>query len=459
MCLLGSATDAVKAGLEIIEAMRTASGDTIRVSIETGDVEEIGGDAFGDPVNLSARILSRTPAGEVWFGPGARACMNESELSWEPVGNFSFKGIAGEPLCCRAVPSGRAWLSETLCDAIAERRLVRVRPDQLLGKFPSDAIVLLEGFKPGADNTTNVLKAMPVLEPKQIYLASATIAAADRIAWQDSGRQLLIGDEDGVTHAIAQVEAELSFSASPDDIDSLHAGETMVVTGLTALKNMELTVCGLALPQVPFSGIVSSYSYDLLADGNWSTRADQALLRVDVRSDGVLLHALRRGVEVDGHPLKAGTTIAPLNSTVIRVPNGELRYQELQDSYAGIIFFESNTSVTIKPGQAVEIGRSPNPPGLALPSRPGKSNIQWCSGEPARRAKERGFTMDRVLAGRRQAALHISQDGIHLTPLHKSCPTYVLGVSGLRRISVAERIGIADRVVAGTNVVGLRAAA
>ena len=47
MCLMRSATDGLNAGLEIIEAMRTpAAADTIRISVETGDVEEIDGDAF-----------------------------------------------------------------------------------------------------------------------------------------------------------------------------------------------------------------------------------------------------------------------------------------------------------------------------------------------------------------------------------------------------------------------------
>lgn len=459
MCLVRSATDAVKAGLEIIESMRAEDVDTIRISVETGDVEEIDGDAFGESVNLSARILSKTPAGELWFGPGTRACMNESELPWENVGRFSFKGIAGEPDVYRAVPNGRAYLTEAITDAIAEKRLYRIRSGAEVPTTPTDAIVILEGFTPSnPEELHGALRALPVLPPESIYLAAETMAAADRITWHDQGHNLLIGSPDGIGRAIATVEAELSYSMGLRDADSLHASETMVVTGLTIMKNMELTVSGLALPRVPFSGIVSRYSYDLLEDGSWATRADQCLMRVDVRSDGVLLHALRPGIEVDGHALKAGTTVNPLDNTTIQTPNLELRYQELEGAYAGIFIFETHLSVSVKPGQTVEIGRSPNPPGLALPSRPGKSNIHWCEGEPAKRAKERGFTLDRVLAGRRQAAVQISSEGLHLTPLHQTCPTYVLGNNGLRRVEEAQRIGIADRIVAGTNVIGLRPA-
>ena len=35
-----------------------------RLAMTTGDVEEIEGDAFGEAVNLAARILAQTPAGE-----------------------------------------------------------------------------------------------------------------------------------------------------------------------------------------------------------------------------------------------------------------------------------------------------------------------------------------------------------------------------------------------------------
>jgi len=455
MCLMRSATDGLNAGLEIIEAMRTpAAADTIRISVETGDVEEIDGDAFGEPVNLSARILSKTPAGELWFGPGTRACMTESELPWESVGRHSFKGIAGEPDIYRAVPSGRAWLTEAITDAIAEKRLVRVTVGQPPPKTPSDAIVLLERFGAEREETANMLKALPVLPSENIYLVMETVAAADRIAWTDTGRKLLIADEKGLDTAIANIEAELSYSMG--DTDTLHGSETMVVTGLTVLKNMELTVCGLALPRVPFSGIVSNYSYDLMPDGTWSTRAGNCLMRVDVRPEGIVLHALNCGVEVDGHTLQAGTTVNPDDGTTIKTPSLELRYQQLEGNYAGVIFFESQFSVAVKPGQTVEIGRSPNPPGLALPSRPGKSNIRWCEGETAKRAKEQGFTLDRVLAGRRQASVHMSSEGLHLTPLHKSCPTYVLDNGKLTWVKEPQLISATDRVVAGTNVIGLR---
>ena len=110
-------------------------------------------------------------------------------------------------------------------------------------------------------------------------------------------------------------------------------------------------------------------------------------------------------------------------------------------------------------GQTAEIGREPNHPGLAFPDRRGQDNIRWCPGPRAARARSGGFTLDRALAGRRQAAIQIQNDQIQLTPLHPRVPTYVMQ-NGEGALVHAERpvsLQIGDLVVAGTTVVGLRA--
>ena len=130
MCLFPSATDALRASVEILEfvaekpiaagsgAMRLPArvvnpadlkhsvyetyrtegktGGGIRLALTTGDVEELNDDAFGDAVNLAARILAKAPAGQIWFGPGTRVCMNASEIAWEEVGRHTFKGMSAE---------------------------------------------------------------------------------------------------------------------------------------------------------------------------------------------------------------------------------------------------------------------------------------------------------------------------------------------------------------------------
>ena len=83
MCLFRSATDALKASLEIVAGAGKGNPGAIRIALATADVEEIDRDAFGDTVNLASRILDRTPAGEIWFSLGTQVCMNASEVPWE----------------------------------------------------------------------------------------------------------------------------------------------------------------------------------------------------------------------------------------------------------------------------------------------------------------------------------------------------------------------------------------
>ena len=62
MAVFEAATDAAQACLELVNEIEGEGGFSLRAAICTGDVEAIDGDAFGEAVNLAARILSKTPA-------------------------------------------------------------------------------------------------------------------------------------------------------------------------------------------------------------------------------------------------------------------------------------------------------------------------------------------------------------------------------------------------------------
>ena len=63
---------------------------------------------------------------------------------------------------------------------------------------------------------------------------------------------------------------------------------------------------------------------------------------------------------------------------------------------------------------------------LAYPDRRGQDNIRWCTGTRAARARSGGFTLDRALAGRRQASIEMQHGELKVTPLYAKCPTYIL---------------------------------
>lgn len=449
MCLFKAATDAMRAALDMQELVSGAgSGISIRLAMTTGDVEEIEGDAFGEAVNLAARILSKTPAGEIWFGPGTRVCMNAAEIPWESVGRFRLKGIPGEKEIFRAVAKDRCWLPEPVAAAVKMGNLVRLKRGARPPLLPPDPVVLLEGYTPGSPALMEAVDSLPVLNPASLWLSTYNIASADRNLWTDAGRGLVVGTPEAVEEAIQEALKVVTRTSGSDTI--------VLDVGLHA--DLELVMCGLALPSVPLSDVVSSYFYDLLPDGRWVNRSDRAVLRVEVTAGGTRIQALSPGVTVNGRGVPSGESVLLTHGAEITTASGMLEYKATDQGYAGILLADTEMRLGVVSGQTAELGREPNHPGLAFPDRRGQDNIRWCPGPRAARARAGGFTLDRALAGRRQAAIQIVGDAIQLAPLHPRCPTFVLrpDSAALERADQPVQVNMGDLVVAGTTVVGLR---
>ena len=450
LCVFGAATDALRAASEILQASGSESYPRVRIALTTGDVEEIDDDAFGATVNLAARILGATPAGECWFGLGTRVCMNEAEVAWEEAGRFRLKGIPGEEPCYRMVPPERAWLPLPVASAARAGRLVRVRPDDRPESVAANAVVLLEGFVPGTSYLAEAVAALPVLEPSSFYLAAWRLSPSDRQGWTHAGRGLVVGTPGAIDRALREVEQEARAAPRLED------SSTMFLD-LRRRVDLQLLVCGLGLPAVPVAEVVSGYTFDLLADGSWVTRSDHAVLRVDVRDTGVAVRALGVGVSVDGRLLASGEEAVLHDGSVIRGPAGEIAFRATQGGYAGVLLADTQQWLGLLGGQTAEVGRKPSPPGLAFPNRDSPENLRWLSGPRAARAQASQFTLDRYLSGRRQAAVQLSGNAIRLIPLHPECPTYVLRRDGLHLVEEPVQVCVGDMVVAGTTVIGLRA--
>lgn len=454
MCLFDAATDALRAALDIVELTSSSGGKggmTLRLGMATGDVEEIDGDAFGEPVNLASRILSKTPAGEVWFAHATRLCMNGAEIPWEPVGRLELKGIAGDTEVFRAVPAHRCWLPEALAGAVKRGRLVRVRRGLSAGALPpNEPVVLLEGFAPGSAELAAAVDALPVLDPASIWLSAYHISAADRHAWVEAGRGLVIGSPPAIERALMEAARTVTRSTGSDTI-LIDAG-----TGV----DFVLVVAGLALPSVPLSEVVESYTYDLVADGRWVNRSDRALVRVEVLPEGARLHALAPGITVDGRA-RAPDEVVPLRDGMrFETAGASHVYRVLGEDFVGAVIAETAMRVGVGSGPPTELGREPSHPGLAFPDRRGSNNLRWCSGQKAARARAGGFTLDRALAGRRQCSVAVVDGRLECTPLHDRCPTWRLpaGSAALQKVAEPTWLEVGDHVVAGTTVVLIRGA-
>lgn len=452
MITFPSATDGLRAALDIQEIVMAQGSIQIRLAMTTGDIEEIDGDAFGEAANLAARILAKTPATEIWFGPGTFVCCNLAEIPYESVGRFSFKGIPGELECHRAVPKQKAWLPDAVAAAVKMGTLVRIKRGSRAPLLPPDPMVLLEGFQAGTPALEEAVSALPVLNPASLWLATHNIAPVDRGAWTETGRGLVIGTTEAIEKAIQETLKTVSRSSGSDTIvlDVGHAAE------------LELVMCGLALPAVPLSEVVARYSYDLLPDGRWVNKSDRAVLRVDVTEQGARLTALAPGVLISGRSLASGETIALQDMHEIKAPQGTPHvYRKADQGYDGVLIADTEMRLGVVSAQTAQLGREPQHPGLAYPDRRGQDNIQWCTGPRAARARQGGFTLDRALAGRKQASITIVGDQIHMVAEHDRCPTFVLRGDGtnLEKVEFQQTVILAidDLVIAGTSVVALRA--
>lgn len=65
----------------------------VRVAVNVGEVRLEGGDVFGEPVNIAARVEGIADAGEVFFTEAVYLAMNKAEVPAKEVGEFALKGI------------------------------------------------------------------------------------------------------------------------------------------------------------------------------------------------------------------------------------------------------------------------------------------------------------------------------------------------------------------------------
>lgn len=103
MIVFESPTNAVLAGLEMQRAVArhnkipSDKHFRMRIGLNSGDVQEIGGDVFGEPVNMAARICAVARSDSVFLSNSVYLTMNKSEIAVVPFGEKVLKGIT-EPV-------------------------------------------------------------------------------------------------------------------------------------------------------------------------------------------------------------------------------------------------------------------------------------------------------------------------------------------------------------------------
>jgi class 3 adenylate cyclase len=96
-----SPTNAVLAGVAVQEALAKLNAGRsaddrldIRIAINSGEINLVDGDVFGEPVNITARIEGIAEAGQVYFTEAVYLAMNKAEVPSSEIGLMQLKGIS-----------------------------------------------------------------------------------------------------------------------------------------------------------------------------------------------------------------------------------------------------------------------------------------------------------------------------------------------------------------------------
>jgi hypothetical protein len=108
-------------------------------------------------------------------------------------------------------------------------------------------------------------------------------------------------------------------------------------------------------------------------------------------------------------------------------------------------------------GDKVEFGREPDLPGFILKERSTTDSVVWAP--RAQNIKNSGYTLERVIIGRKQANIQIqSRESYLLTPIHQRIPTFAFIDGELQMITKPQALVQGARIVIGTYVLSLSGA-
>ena len=257
------------------------------------------------------------------------------------------------------------------------------------------------GFEPGSDLLREaVQKHTSQLTPGRTWLQTSSLPTAARIAWQETGRGLVIG-------------TQKAFQASVEILQKKEEQKTTstVFLDLSERGDGRLEVAGIALPSVPLAGMIRGYGFDLHEDGTLNFNSDGSVLRIDVSSAGVQLSAFAPDLQVNGERIQAGSQRHLTDGDTIAHGGGTLQFLQPSGNYAGVLTGPAPHGMPLQIGTSVELGREPGDPGFVLPDRGGLDRLIWEPGPRSEKAQRAGLTLDLSMMGRSQIRIRTQDDG------------------------------------------------
>lgn len=455
MAVFNSATEAVKACLKLVSSPLPNAYMEFRASVATGDVQELSNDYFGnkdyfgEAVNLSARINSITPAGEVWFSNRTRLCMNQTEVAWESVGIHTFKGIAEKDECFRAVLDKQCIFAPSLESAVSDSQYIVVKKGEKVPSFTEEQVVLID-FTLGTDELRDFLASLPRIPPGNIWFLAHTMPTDVRLDWLEAGHHFVIAKKEAFFQELERVKEKI------EDEEILQTGITVDFHGV---GEVSLGLSGIALPSVPLVDLIDGYSVDLLADGTWGYNSKSAILQLKVEPQKLKLIPLQPGVLVNSIGVVPGQAVDISKGGMLRYRDWNFRILcNIGELYRALVAGVSGGEVLFNIGDVIEIGRQPIGRRFVLTDRGGTTRIQWSTSTKAAEARKQRLTLDRTLTGRQHTHLKIVSNELFVaSSIHPRLPTFVIRRDGkrLERIKGEKMIEIGDLLVVGTYVLSL----
>jgi len=433
-------SDAIEFGQTVLREEKELS-----FLITAGELELCGKEWSGWPMKHHSQLRLQTAPDQIWFTEAVFYLMDWDEFSWEEIGivttdTWSFR-------CFRLLLPEQSFVPSALKRAIKQQKVVIHQKGRDVEPIQKGIHVVFVGYTDIQELHSHVARVNTVVPNDKLWLVLPKMDLASRKEWIDSGRHLIVSNPRTFLTNIQRVDVTLMGKES---------SATMFLDPVS-LSSGEISLFGIALPQVPMAKIINGYTIDLMADGEWGYDSDDnAVVRLSVNMQGGFLTAMQIGCRLNSREMELGKTYPLGNGARLTVGRITHRYiANVGKPYMGLFLGEPLRRMAVAVGDRLELGRQPTGGGFALADRGGAEWIQWAEVPQAQKSKTAKLTLDRAMTGRHHVAISVESVGrFTVSPLHDKLPTYILPPSVPRLQRVTNELVLKDEglVVVGTNV-------